>query len=64
MSNNQATYNIAWDQASVVTREGRWTRRKIKEGIAIKERKNNLNLDKGFHINNWFTLTEPSNTHT
>jgi hypothetical protein len=35
-----------------VTREGHWTTRKIKEGIAIKENKNNLNLDKGFQIDN------------
>ena len=56
----QLGHNIQWEEADILTREGHWTKRKIKEGIAIKEKKNNLNLDKGFQIdNNWFTLTMP-----
>ena len=54
----QSGHNIQWEEANILIREGHWTKRKIKEGIAIK--KNNLNLDKGFQIdNNWFTLTMP-----
>ena len=48
-------HNFQWEEANILTREGHWTKGKIKEGIAIKE--NNLNLDKGFQIDNWFTLT-------
>ncbi len=53
----KSSHNIQWDQASVATR-GHW-----KEGIAIKENKNSLNLDKGFQIDNWFTLTQPHTWH-
>ena len=57
----QSGDNIQWEEANILIREEHWTKRKIKEGIAIKE-KNNLNLDKGFQIdNNWFALTM---THT
>ena len=56
----QSGHNIQWEEANILIREGHWTKRKIKEGIAIKEKKNNLNLDKAFQIdNNWFTLTMP-----
>ena len=34
----QSSHNILSDQTSIVTREEHWTRRKIKEGITIKEK--------------------------
>ena len=56
----QSSHNILWDEASVVTREGHWTKRKIKERIAIKE----LNGEKPKSrqrvqiTNTWFTLNQ------
>ena len=38
--------SVLWDQASIVTREDHWTKRKIKEGIVIRER---TNLNKGLN---------------
>ena len=37
----QSGHNIQWEEANILIREGHWTKRKIKEGIAIKEKKNN-----------------------
>ena len=49
-------HNIKWEDAKVLTREEQWTKRKIKEGLAIRNRVNNMNLDQGFQLdNNWIT---------
>ena len=54
---SKTQHSIQWEEAEVVTKEEHWTKRKIKEGLTIRDRRNNLNLDQGFQIdNNWFTL--------
>ena len=53
MSNNQATTSNGKKPINILARDVQWTKRKIKEGIAVKEKK----ITKGFQIdNNWFLL--------
>ncbi len=43
-----------WEDAVVTHREQNWTKRKIKEGLSIKAKPNNMNLDTGATIDpNW-----------
>ena len=55
---SKSHHNIIWEEAKVVAREQHWTKRKIKEGLIIRDRVNNLNLDQGFQLDtNWLTST-------
>ena len=47
-------HQIRWDEAEVICREEQWTKRKVKEGLAIRRHDDNLNLDTGTSIDtNW-----------
>jgi hypothetical protein len=35
-------HNIKWEDVKVLTREEQWTKRKIKEGLAVRNRVNNI----------------------
>ena len=43
-------HDIKWEEAKLLTREEHWTKRKIKEGLAIRSRDSNMNLDQGFQL--------------
>ena len=45
-------HKIKWEDAKALTREEQWTKRKIKEGLAIRNTVNNMNLDQGFQLDN------------
>ena len=49
-------HKIKWEDANLLTREEHWTKRKIKEGLAIRNRDNmTLNMDQSFQLDNWYT---------
>ena len=56
-------YTISWEEAKVLAKEvlakeEQWTKRKIKEALAIREKHKNLNLDQVSQVDvNWFTYT-------
>ena len=50
----QTGHKIKWEDAVVTHREQHWTKWKIKEGLSIKAKPNNINLDTGATVDpNW-----------
>ena len=49
-------HNSRWEEAKVLSGEEHWTKRKIRESLAIRKRSTNQIVDPSFHLNtNWFT---------